>query len=173
MGSGFLNMLYEAAIKHTLLLGIISAIVPAVILLVVTEPVSKEIVSLVIFLLLFTAIMGYASAYYIFRETTILPKVIYGCKAEYEPRKVMCVLEPSKLFSIGMVVSFYYNDEEGYERFLGAGSVRNIQEDKRIQVVLSSPNLSYKKEIKKIGKNQLNKKIVVKPSAPISHFEGR
>ena len=51
--------------------------------------------------------------------------------------KWVLLLAPSPMFSHGIVVSIYVISDE-YERYLAKGYVLNIQEDKKIQIVIDS-----------------------------------
>jgi len=63
-----------------------------------------------------------------------LPAVVFA-SAEVpgiSEAEVVCLLEPSVLFSFGMQVSFYHLSPDGFEFLVGIGRVINVQDDGRI-----------------------------------------
>ena len=109
--------------------------------------------------------------YEIYKNKSQLPKVITSI---YESNKLIILLRPSDLFSIGTLVSFYYLDENNYERAIGMGCVLNIQnENKIIQVELTKYSKGKEDLIQKIknkNKDILNK-LLVKPHIQKDFFE--
>lgn len=97
-----------------------------------------------------------------------LPKVLYGGKSSIQGTKCSCLLEPSELFSYNVLVSFYYIDDDGFERLIGLGAVLHIQEDNKIQVIMNQVFKGYEKQVEKIAQNnaRILAKIKVKPSIP-------
>lgn len=115
--------------------------------------------------------LGYA-AYESFKMSKrILPRVLFGKKSSTKNQKpqVLCLLEPSEIFSYDAVVSFYYIDE-GFEQLIGIGTVTNIQENGKIQVVMTYSNDVYEETINELADNNARvlNKIIVKPNVPKS-----
>ena len=95
----------------------------------------------------------------------ILPKMILGREMSSQ---LICILEPSPLFSHDALVSFYFND--GFEQFVGFGRVINVQEDGKIQVILINSLPDHSDIIKKLSLNDstILSKMIVKPTVPMS-----
>lgn len=76
------------------------------------------------------------------------------------------MLENSPLFSNDTLISFYYTDDDEFERLIGAGVVRNVQRDGKIQALLNIPIGSYQDILNKLANNDANilGRTVVKPS---------
>ncbi|MFA5793758.1 MAG: hypothetical protein WC980_01615 [Candidatus Brocadiia bacterium] len=96
----------------------------------------------------------------------ILPEVIHGTKLSPQSDSVLCILNPSKFFSHNIKVSCYYNDE--FERLIAIGRVLNIQEDGKIQILLSEILPGYTEVTKKVSENNKSTlvKIIIKPTFP-------
>lgn len=94
----------------------------------------------------------------------ILPKVILGTTLQ---ANVLCLLEPSELFSHDTLVSFYYV-ENSFEKLIGIGTVLNIQEDGKIQVSMINHIEGFDEIIIKLGQNDntILDNIKVKPNIP-------
>lgn len=98
----------------------------------------------------------------------ILPKVLMGKSAKDNTAKALLMLEPSILFSFETLVSIYIV-ENNFEELLGIGYVYNIQDDRRIQVLVTrSLNESLDSIWQEITSNNGNtlKKLRVKPHVP-------
>src|SRR5215203_3186139 len=67
-----------------------------------------------------------------------LPRVIHG-REHFAgmDAELVCVLEPSVLFSPDILVSLYKVDGEEIEEPIGAGTVVNVQADGKIQVAVT------------------------------------
>lgn len=116
-------------------------------------------------------ILGFAGHEAFKMSKRVLPRVILGRKSPTGNQKarVLCLLEPSEFFSYDALVSFYYIDE-GFEELIGIGRVLNIQEDGRIQVIMTHSRTVREETAKKLGENNVDvlKKTIVKPSVPKS-----
>ncbi len=79
----------------------------------------------------------------------------------------LLLLESSALFGHETLVSIYFKDDE-FEVFLGLGYVFNIQDDGRIQILVTYLNEGYDATWDNIKQNNSNtlKKMNVKPSIP-------
>lgn len=100
----------------------------------------------------------------------ILPKIVYAKRNEKDLTKVLLLLEPSELFSYGMAVSIYI-DEQNLEQFVGVGSVLNIQEDGQIQVTIHY--VEYPQIIEDVINDSKSSRLrtKVKPSVPYSYLD--
>ena len=101
-------------------------------------------------------------------ERSILPQVCYcsGAPKGYGEAVALLLLEPSKLFSYGVMVSTYF-ENDGMEKLIGLGKVINIQENGKIQVLITHP-LQYSEDWDLIKKNDTLKlkRLFVKPTIP-------
>lgn len=109
------------------------------------------------------------------RSRRILPSILHARKpfAETQGEKVLCLLEPSELFSHNVLVSFYYVDEEGFEQLIGIGVVLNVQEDRKIQVAMTWAIKGHVEELERLVQNEAGilKKIRVKPDVPKMYLD--
>jgi len=100
----------------------------------------------------------------------VLPIVLVGKKppTQISGAKLLCLIEPSELFSYDTLVSFYYIGDENFEQFMGIGRVINIQEDNKIQVVMTHSLDGYEEKIEKLVQNDAGilKRTRVKPNIP-------
>ena len=99
-----------------------------------------------------------------------LPEVICVKPCLKKNKKIhLFLLTPSDLFSNDILVSFYYCNDE-YEQLIGIGRVFNIQDDNKIQVLLTYTFEGHEEKVKKMVKN--NKlyldKTKIKPNIPYS-----
>ena len=98
-----------------------------------------------------------------------IPKVLYATQLSDEAKsQLICLLEPSDLFSYGLGVSFYYVNDDGFELLVGIGRVINIQDDRRIQVGVTRTiggNNGIVADIASGSKGKLER-VLVKPSIP-------
>ena len=84
-----------------------------------------------------------------------IPKILRVQK-DQETGLIRCLLEHSDLFVTGITISFYYTDEDGYERFIGGGFVQNIQSDGKIQAIIDQPYEVYQEVLDKLANNDHN-----------------
>jgi len=104
-----------------------------------------------------------------------LPKIIVVQQQQKigdEEPSFLCLLEPSELFSHGILVSFYH-DDGNFEKLIGVGIVEHIREDKRIQVKIIAPAAGYEDlmERLKVSESELLKNVTVKPHIPESYLK--
>jgi len=94
-----------------------------------------------------------------------LPKIV---KVIRPKDKLICLLQPSELFSYGIGVSYYYTDENEFEHLIGIGRVCNIQGNKLIQINLNSYQEHHKDLIDRLENNDKHilDNIKVKPTVP-------
>ncbi|MEG3436196.1 hypothetical protein V0288_03615 [Pannus brasiliensis CCIBt3594] len=69
---------------------------------------------------------------------------------------IVCLLESSNSFSIELLISFYYTDEDGFERLIGEGFVEYINpNDGRIQAVIDKPQITYQAILDRLASNDV------------------
>lgn len=49
---------------------------------------------------------------------------------------IRCLLENSSLFTVNVLLSFYYEDADGFQRFIAIGVVESVQDNGKIQVIV-------------------------------------
>ncbi|MFX0202347.1 MAG: hypothetical protein ACFFCW_40085 [Candidatus Hodarchaeota archaeon] len=95
-----------------------------------------------------------------------LPRVLYGQSPPdlFSSSVALLVMDSSSLFSYGSMVSIYFIENE-IERFVGVGRVVNIQEDKKIQVLVMH-NVEFTDGWEAIRGNNATKlkNLIVKPT---------
>jgi hypothetical protein len=109
-----------------------------------------------------------------FDSNIVLPTVrtIIEPPATYKDASALLLLDPSELLSQDCLVSVYFIDG-GIERLAGIGVVVNIQNDKKIQVILvKDAEFSDKVEALKSNNQEDLSKIIVKPSVPSFYLGG-
>lgn len=126
-------------------------------------------IPLILSLLVVVLTIGKA-AYDLFESTSKgLPKliVVQQHKIGNEEPVFLCLLEPSELFSHGIMVSFYH-DDGNFETLIGLGIVEHIREDKRIQVKIIAPTTGYEGIMERLKRSEgeVLKKTTVKPNVP-------
>lgn len=118
---------------------------------------------------------GYAEAQEKYEEANErlqnpLPRILQSrASGPREPFEVVCLLEPSELFSQDNLVSFYDVGDEGLEVLIGVGAVQNVQTlDKKIQVALTWPADGYQEQVNELKGNNAAalKRTRVKPTVP-------
>ena len=65
-----------------------------------------------------------------------LPRVRLSLKEDHpaDVVRIILILEPSPMFSHGLITSIFLVEQDHYERFVGYGVVQNVQDDGLIQV---------------------------------------
>lgn len=130
--------------------------------------ISSNIVIPIIVILIIIVIALANSTYESFNfSQKILPSILYSGKHGQESLK--CLLEPSELFSQNSLVSFYFRDDDDFERFVGIGKVEIIREnDNKIQIELTNFEPSYEEIIRRLENNDPNtrRRIQIKPNVP-------
>ena len=120
-------------------------------------------------LLILLPFLGWIACQYSQKSQNILPKLILVKTIE---TRVICIFEPSQLYSHNAIVSLFFNDE-GYERLIGLGYVFNVQEDKYIQILITQW-ISGQEEIRdklEAGNAQILEKVIAKPNVNRSYLE--
>ena len=97
-------------------------------------------------------------------KQSMIPKILRVQKDANN--NIECLLEASDLFAAQSMISLYYTDEDDFERLIGVGSVRYINNKKRIQVVIDEPKITYQNILDKLANNDLKvmQKTRVSPS---------
>ena len=130
----------------------------------------KLALSVLALLLILLSFSGRIAYQYYQRTQNILPKLILV--KTIENRGVICIFQPSELYSNNAIVSLFF-DDEGYERLIGLGYVFNVQEDKHIQILITRW-MSGQEEIRgklEDGNAQVLKKIIAKPNVNRAYFD--
>lgn len=107
---------------------------------------------------------------------TYLPTILQSQESPIEDESTLvCLLEPSRLFSYDIWVSFYTTAEHGFETLIGIGTVINIQEDGKIQVGLIHSVKGHEDAIQKLRQNDAAslKATVVKPTVPAKYLNSQ
>ena len=82
---------------------------------------------------------------------------------------ILCLLDSSSLFTIELLVSFYYTDEDGFERLIGEGFVEYINpKDGKIHAIIDKPQTIYQAILDRLASNDL--KIMVLPNLHCRKF---
>ncbi|CCI30517.1 MULTISPECIES: hypothetical protein [Microcystis] len=69
---------------------------------------------------------------------------------------ILCLLDSSSLFTIELLVSFYYTDEDGFERLIGEGFVEYINpKDGKIHAIIDKPQTIYQVILDRLASNDL------------------
>ena len=132
-----------------------------------TETLSLKIVvpSTVIFLILIYTFLSAITDLYKKYQQNPLPKLL-TCQKDLTQNTIVLLLSPSQLFSFDSIVSVYSIQEQDYEAIVAIGVVINIQEDKKVQVLITDVIPGKDEIIKKLTENNVNtiEKIIVKPN---------
>ena len=129
----------------------------------------KWALSVLALLLILLAFSGRIAYQYYQRAQNILPKLI---RIVPDSMGVICLFEPSELYSHNALVSLFFNDED-YERLIGLGYVYNVQDDKNIQILITQwiPGQEKIKDKLEANNAQVLEKIIAKPNVNRSYFE--
>ena len=130
----------------------------------------KWALSVLALLLILLAFSGRIAYQYFQKAQNILPKLILV--KTIENMGVICLFEPSQLYSHNAIVSLFF-DDEGYERLIGLGYVFNVQEDKHIQILITRW-MSGQEEIRgklEDGNAQVLEKVIAKPNINRAYIE--
>lgn len=106
----------------------------------------------------------------------VLPRVLMGKDtSSIEGAMLLCLLELSELFSYDNLVSFYHLFDEGFEQLIGVGSVINIQEDGKIQVIMTQITHGNEEVVSKLKNNDAStlKKTIAKSNVPKTYLSMR
>lgn len=96
-----------------------------------------------------------------------LPKILLASQTQGRTGlEIECLLENSELLSNNIVISFYYTDEEEFERLIGTGVVVTVQANGKIQALMDKPVNAYQDILEKLARNdaKILDRTVVKPS---------
>lgn len=108
------------------------------------------------------------------RPDLTIPKVIYVKDPPklYSKATALLLIEPTQLLSNDATVSVYYL-EGNYEKFVAIGKVINVQDDKKVQIIITD-NYDFEDELAKIKQNSTEEldKLIVKTSIPSFILQG-
>lgn len=129
----------------------------------------------ILFIILITLLTFIHLSYSLYKSRNPqLPAIIFGREPYgiFVNTKGICLLEPSDLFSYDSFVSFYYIGDEQFEQQIGIGSVVNIQDNKRIQVVIEEIFEGQENIVERLKNNDksIMSKVIVKPNIPKSYL---
>ncbi|MEM8719917.1 MAG: bZIP transcription factor [Cyanobacteria bacterium P01_G01_bin.39] len=137
-------------------------------------PLDSFIVTVLILLLIIATVIKAINTLFVeYKELQqkvsqpLIPKILSARKYEIMEREgILCLLERSELFSIGIFVSCYYKDEDGFELLIGTGTIINIQGDGKIQALIDRPTSGYQDILNKLANNdsQITSRVVIKPT---------
>lgn len=156
---------------QVLQIGIASIVVPLILWIFSPDDSISLKWALPVLALLFILLpfLGWIACQYSQKSQNILPKLILVKTIE---TRVICIFEPSQLYSHNAIVSLFF-DDEGYERLIGLGYVFNVQEDKHIQILITKW-MSGQEEIREKledGNAQVLEKVIAKPNVNQAYFE--
>lgn len=123
---------------------------------------------IIVFFLAVVALRVAWTAYQEFDAKT--PRVIYVKNAPkaYQDQGACAwfLVEPTPLLSHDAIISVYYL-EDGLERLVGVGKVINVQDDKKVQILITN-DYDFGEKLSKIMANSKDelKKLIVKASVP-------
>jgi len=97
-----------------------------------------------------------------------IPRVMYVKDAPkaYQGACALFLVEPTPLLSHDAIISVYYLEDD-LERLVGVGKVINVQNDKKVQIVITD-NYDFGEKLSQIMANSKDelKKLIVKASVP-------
>jgi hypothetical protein len=104
----------------------------------------------------------------------IIPKILFA--KPYKGKtglEVECLIENSELLSNDTYISFYYTEDDEFERLIGAGVVITVQANGKVQALMDNPITAYKEVLEKLASNdaKILGKTVVKPSVTRSMIQ--
>lgn len=96
-----------------------------------------------------------------------IPKILRVQK-DQDQGFILCLLESSELFAVKIRISFYYTDEDGFERFIGVGFIENIQSDGKMQAVMNQPFSTYQSILDRLTNNDntVLERTIIRPGTP-------
>lgn len=178
----FSNVLWESTLKSwggtITFLGFLASVLSYFVVPNEVNIPLKFVVIIVILLVLLLAITLRA-AWGAHQESNIqpnltIPKVIYVKEPPklYSGAVALFLIDPTPLLSNDAIVSLYYL-EDNYEKFVAIGKVINVQDDKKVQIIITD-NYNFEDELEKIMKNSVEElnKLVVKTSIPSFILQG-
>lgn len=171
MGQNFWGLIWSSFLRiNGVLIGVFGILITVFLWLFspkVNIPLGVALPILIIFIIFMLTLLNVAYESFNLSKR-ILPKVLLGKK---QGAQVLCLLEPSELFSHGTLASFYYI-EDFFEQLIGIGTVTNVQEDGKIQVTMDIPTEGYEDIVEKLQQNDAGvlNKIRVKPNIPSNYY---
>lgn len=168
----FGNIILESAIKSWG--GILTFLSFAIAILVFYLVPDKSSILLknilpAIIIVFFLAVVGFRAAWSAWQsDKQELPRVIYVKEPPkaYQSACALFLTDPTPLLSHDAIVSVYYLEDD-LERMVGVGKVINVQNDKKVQILVTD-NYDFDEKLDDILKNSKDelKKIIVKASVP-------
>ncbi len=95
-----------------------------------------------------------------------VPAVVKAMQMLSEDKELILLLQPNKLFGQSMLVSIYHEDGNGFEIFLGDGTVSSIQGNGRLQIRVNSWEPAYEHIRQQMIKtdDETLKSLIVRPA---------
>lgn len=168
----FGNLLWESTIKSWGgILTFLSFIGALLVFYLVPESSSIELKYILpaIILVFFAVVVALRAAWTACQESgTKIPRVMYVKDAPkaYQGACALFLVEPTPLLSHDAIISVYYLEDD-LERLVGVGKVINVQNDKKVQIVITD-NYDFGEKLNQIMANSKDelKKLIVKASVP-------
>lgn len=177
MNQSFWGFVWSNFLKiQGVLLGVIGIIIGILLWLFSPKTTIPLWLFLLIAILALVLVITFAStAYELFKKSKdflSLPKILVASKNSVTNQTIF-LLEPSELFSIDAVVSFYYFDNS-FEFLIAMGRVVNIQRDSKIQIEIIRVRPGYEAVVKQLENNDLTilSKTRIKPNIPRAFLDG-
>ncbi len=94
------------------------------------------------------------------------PAVVTAMEMLSEDKELILLLQPNRLFGQSMLVSIYHEDGNGFEIFLGDGTVSSIQGNGRLQIRVNAWEPAYEHIRQQIIKtdDETLKSLIVRPA---------
>lgn len=139
-----------------------------------SETISAKHVLLIFVVLLYVNFIFIHAAYIAHKNNRVLlPAVKYSSAPPiaYQPSVALLLLEDSELFSYDAIVGVYKSENE-IEQLIGIGRVINIQENGKIQILVTN-DLGYSSDWAQYITNNITllQKMLVKPTVPAFAME--
>lgn len=125
-------------------------------------------VAVIVILLLVTATL-FRALEQVFNDYKHLRKPeILSVQIDKRTNFIVCLFENSDLFATDLGVSFYYVDEYSFEVLIGAGYVKTVQNDGKVQVVINYSDPAYQDIVTRLGNGdrQVIEKILIRLGIP-------
>lgn len=137
-------MLWSSLVRiHGFLLAFLGIVVGIILYAIVPQSTVTRVLVAVATFLVVLAIIAFITLFDAARtlydtEPNVLPKVRSGMQPfEGTDAALVCMTDPSDLFSFGILVSFYRVDEQEVEVPIGFGTVTNVQQNGKILIEMN------------------------------------
>jgi hypothetical protein len=173
----FSSLLWESSIKSWGgVLNFLSFIGALLVFYLVPEESSVKLNQVLpaIIVTFFLFVVSLRAAWVASQSSNILPPRVMYVKdppKAYENACALFLVEPTPLLSHDAIISIYYLEDD-LERLVGVGRVINVQNDKKVQILITN-NYDFGEKLSQIMKNSKDelKKLIIKASVPSSILE--